>query len=107
MRRNSQAWFRALTTAKEFCVGAVAGVDKLNNKDHAWAFDKMSPMRRISAIELFGAIVLVKHMMKHSQGALADITFEMRKQYAKKWPNSGLMMELASLQHASGIEVQP
>ena len=54
--------------------------------------------------------------MKHSQGALADIslrirsdnkgnTFAVRKQYAKKWPNSGLMMELASLQHASGIEV--
>ena len=65
----------------------------------------MSPAWNISTSVLFGTFSLVTHMVKHSQDALADITFAMRKQDAKEWPYRDLMMVLASLQYASGIEV--
>ena len=82
-----------------------------------WAFDKVSPKRRISALELLGTILLAKFSAKRLGARALGVTlsantdnqgnsFSLAKKSAKAWPNSALMMELAAHEIHTGARCQ-
>ena len=81
---------------------------EMNNKDHPWAFEELTPQRSISAIELYGTLVLHKHLAQkghldnHTQLPIRTDnqgnTYNVMNYKAKQWPNYGILLEM-SLTH--------
>ena len=86
---------------------------KMTEEHQPWAFDKGDPKLRIAALELLATVLLV-HYSGSKHFGFAEImlplrtdnqgnAFSVRRNYAKKWPNAAIMMELAMRRHATGI----
>ena len=80
----------------------------IDQTKHPWAYDRGSPKLRIAAIELYGTMILMKHIVSHSTDmsiTLPMVTDNMGNAYAatswksKIWPNSLLLLELALTRH--------
>jgi len=76
-------------------------------------FDRASPKRRISALELLGTILLAKFCAKRLGSRALGVTltaktdnqgnsFALAKKSAKAWPNSALLMELTAQEIHTG-----
>jgi hypothetical protein len=79
---------------------------------HPGAYDRGSPKQRLAAIELYGTMILMKHIVSHSTVmafTLPMVTDNMGYAYAvtswksKLWPNSLLLLELALTNHRHKI----
>ena len=85
---------------------------KINIQKHGWAFARETPQQSIAALELYGTLILLKHISHlHKGTARVDIplktdnmgnTYMVTNYKAKKWPNSVLLMELALQDHYAG-----
>jgi hypothetical protein len=86
---------------------------KMDKIHQPWAFDKGAPKLRIAALELMATVLLVHYSGSKNFGS-AEImlplrtdnqgnAFSVRRNYAKKWPNAAIMMELAMRRHNTGI----
>ena len=82
----------------------------ITQADHPWAYEHDNPQRRISAIELYATLLLVKTIAKQSDTNHTGIsttlrtdnlgnTYNIMNYKANTWPNSALMMEIALTQH--------
>ena len=82
---------------------------------HPWAFDKGDPKLRIAAMELFGSLLLFRHLVQRQETATKAalyvplLTDNMGNVYSvlnartKEWPCSAIMMELISEAHLSAV----
>jgi hypothetical protein len=73
--------------------------------DHPWAYDKGKPMLRIAALELYGTLLLFKHMALQQPASTIPLfipmmtdnqgnAYSILNTHTKKWPCSAIMMEL-------------
>jgi hypothetical protein len=88
-----------------------------NATTHPWAFDKTTPQQRIAALELYGTLILFRHlthastkinehktislhipMLTDNQGNAYSIL----NRNTKKWPCSAILMELCATAHHTG-----
>jgi hypothetical protein len=85
----------------------------MDKENQPWAFDKGDAKLRIAALELLATALLVHYSGSQNFGA-AEImlplrtdnqgnAFSFRRNYAKKWPNAAIMMELAMRRHVTGV----
>ena len=87
----------------------------LDSTCHPWAFDKGDPKLRIAAMELFGSLLLFRHLVQRQETAqkaaiyVPLLTDNMGNVYSvlnartKQWPCSAIMMELISEAHLSAV----
>jgi len=87
----------------------------LDSDQHPWAFDKGDPKLRIAAMELFGSLLLFRHLVQRQETAAKTalyvplLTDNMGNVYSvlnartKQWPCSAIMMELISEAHLSSV----
>ena len=85
----------------------------LNEIHQPWACDKGAPTLRIATLELMATVLLVHCSGSKILGSAETMlplstdnqckAFSVRRNYAKKWPNSAIMLELAMRRHNTGI----
>ena len=89
-------------------------VYELDSDKAPWAFNKISPKRKIAALELLGSVILARLMSLKFGTRAAEVTLTMKtdnqgnayawaKRSARKWPNCALMMELSAIQLMAGV----
>ena len=84
--------------------------------EHAWAFDKDTPQRRISSLELYGTAVLVKLIITQVKDQSSSIpiftdnqgnALALLSNRQKRWPNAVLIMDLSVSLHMSDQHIRP
>ncbi len=86
---------------------------RMDKENQPWAFDKGEPKLRIAALEPLATALLVHYSGSRNFGS-AEImlplrtdnqgnAFSFRRNYAKKWPNAAIMMELAMRRHVTCV----
>ncbi|CAE8582263.1 unnamed protein product [Polarella glacialis] len=94
-----------ITSTSPFCP-----TSSTHGDNAPWAFDKSSPQRRIAALEMFGALLLFRHLAQEDKigGHSVYIPFLTDNQgnalsilnhRTKKWPCSPILMELVLQAH--------
>jgi hypothetical protein len=78
--------------------------EPITRDEHPWAYTRGEPKLSIAAIELYGSLLLLKHITTHCTEvdmAIPLLTDNMGNSYracdfkCKKWPNSAILMEMA------------
>ena len=76
---------------------------------HPWAFSTGTPQQLIAALELYGTLLLLRHIA-HSTNGTVHVNIPMKTDNkgnsysvtnykAKKWPNAAILMEIALTDH--------
>ena len=91
-------------------------MEPITEASHPWAFEKGTPQRRISSLELYGAVVLAK-LITHklgSQPAIIPIftdnqgnALALLSGRSKRWPNAAMIMDLVVTLHIAGSSIRP
>jgi hypothetical protein len=98
--KASVNWFMQDITALEF----------------PWLYDKGSPQKRIAALEMLATVQLVKAILLHSGKLALTIpihtdnkgnAFALLADRSRKWPISGLLMELGMSLHKHSSSIRP
>ena len=87
----------------------------INQTDHPWAYEKLTPQQSISAIELYGTMLLTKHLSPNAAQVQAYLpirtdnqgnAYNVANYKAKKWPNYAILLEMALHEYKTGIHPQ-
>ena len=98
--KSSVYWFMKDVTSSEF----------------PWLFDKGSPQKRIAALEMLATVSLVKTILSLVGNAPLTIpihtdtkgnAFALLANRSRKWPVSGLLMELGMTLHKHSSSIRP
>jgi hypothetical protein len=91
-------------------------MEEIGQAKHPWAFDKGSPQKKISSLELYGSMVLVKLILAKNKGNPATIpiftdnqgnALALLSNRSKKWPNAAFIMDLNMTLHMAGSHIRP
>ena len=108
--KKSQVWWFSSTVSKQTL---------------PWIFDKQTPQRRISTLEMLGTLTLFQHLLLFTKGSGATGPTENLNLYiplmtdnqgnalsilnnnSKKWPTSAVLMELVTQAHIHEAAIGP
>ena len=91
-------------------------MEKISRENHPWAYDKATPQQRISSLELYGSICLVKLILQQDISSTPIIPIFTDNQgnalallanRSKKWPNAAFIMDLALTLFLADAQVRP
>ena len=81
-------------------------------ESHQWAYEKLTPQQSISAIELYGTMMLTKYLSDTNSEVCAQLpirtdnqgnAYNVANYKAKKWPNYAILLEMALHEYHTGI----
>ena len=84
----------------------------ITKQKHNWAYEKLTPQQSISAIELYGTLILTKHLSQQHTQLSAQLpirtdnqgnAYNVANYKARKWPNYAILLELAMHEYHTGI----
>jgi hypothetical protein len=91
-------------------------MEEITGDKHPWAFDKETPQQRISSLELYSSICLVKIILLQDTASRPIVPIFTDNQgnalallanRSKKWPNAAFIMDLALTLYLSKAQIRP
>ena len=87
----------------------------ITKNTHPWAYEKLTPQQSISAIELYGTMLLTKYLTMGNADMTAQLpirtdnqgnAYNVANYKARKWPSYAIMLEMALQEYHTGIHPQ-
>ena len=84
---------------------------EITKTSHPWAYEKLTPQQSISAIELYGTMLITKILQPTNTDISTQLpirtdnqgnAYNIANYKAKKWPNYAIMLEMALQEYHTG-----